>query len=486
MSDGLKICFVASEVAPFAKTGGLADVASSLPAELTRRGHDVRVFMPYYRQVDRGLAGEEVAEGIRDVGVELGPRTYHFSAVRATLTDGRTPLYLIDCGDLYQRGALYTQDADEAQRFAVFARAAIECCQRLAFAPDVFHCNDWHTALLPLLLRTIYEWDSMFRPTGTLMTVHNLGYQGVFPAEVLGSIGLERWSHLFDQEDLAAGRLNYLRTGLIYADHVSTVSPTYAREIQTPEFGMGLDPLLRARRSRLHGILNGVDYASWSPESDAYLPHRYSREDLAGKARNKRELIERLHLAPAPDAPLLGIVSRLAHQKGFDLAFDVLPDLLARRDVRLVVLGTGERRYEEFFERLQDRFPDRVCYHRGYHEELAHLVEAAADMFVMPSRYEPCGLNQMFSLRYGTIPVVRRTGGLADSVRPVDGRGGGTGFVFEHFAPDGLRWALGAAIDHYADRAAWGRIVRNAMAEDFSWQAQADPYVELYRRIAAS
>ena len=483
-SGPLRICFVASEVTPFAKTGGLADVAAALPAALRRQGHDLLVIAPLYSRIEREGRDFDAVDAIRDVDVEMGGRHYSFSAYTCNLPGSDDKVHFIDCPELYHRQSIYTEDDDEAQRFALLSRAAIECCQRLAWSPDLFHCNDWHTALIPLLLRTQYEWDELFRNSRTLVTIHNLGYQGVFPAEAIARLGLESWTHLFDQDDLRAGQLNLLRTGLLYADVVSTVSPTYAREIQTAEFGMGLEELLRARSSTLVGILNGVDYDEWSPEADPYIPHKFSARDRTGKRRNKEYLLKQLGLAPAPDAPLVGVISRLVHHKGFDLCFTVLPELLARRELRFVLVGTGEQRYEEFFANLHQSFPDRVCYHGGYHNELAHVVEAASDMILMPSRYEPCGLNQMFGMRYGTIPVVRKTGGLADSVEMVDGAGAGTGFVFENFGPAALRWALDTALDYHADHEAWTRIMDNAMSRDFSWQLQARRYVELYDWLA--
>jgi len=482
MACALKIAFAASEASPFAKTGGLADVASALPLHLQRLGHDVRLFLPFYSVVDTQGRETTAVDFIQNVEVGLGPRTYTFSARTIRSPGSDRDVYLIDCPELYDRQAIYTTDDDEAQRFALFSRAVIECCQRMGWGPDVFHCNDWHTAFIPLLLRTIYEWDELFRDSRTLVTIHNLGYQGAFASSKIDELGLGEWRHLFDQEDLRFNRVNTLRTGLIYADAVSTVSPTYSREIQTAESGMGLQDLLRARSSTLVGILNGVDYDEWSPESDSLIPHRFSPNLLDGKTKNKNYLLDSLHLAPTDSAPLIGIVSRLTHQKGLDLCFEVLPELVAREDVRLAVLGRGEQRYEEFFETLQQSSPKKVCFHRGHHEQLAHVIEAASDMLLMPSRYEPCGLNQMFSLKYGTLPIVRRTGGLADTVEPIDGDRG-TGFVFEDFTADALRWALGSALQLYRDRERWKRLMLNAMSRDFSWSRQAKLYVQLYERL---
>ena len=482
----MKICYAVSEVVPYSKTGGLGDVAGALPHELHRLGQDVRIVAPLHVLPGSATPRElSDVEAVQNVEVPLDGRAYTFS-LRAADAEGRrgAPVLLVDCPALFQRPQLYTSAPDEPLRFALLCRAVFESCQRLSWAPDVIHCNDWHTALIPLLRDTVYGWDALFRPTRTLLTIHNLGYQGVFPAATIERLGLGAWAASFDERDRVAGRINLLRTAVRHADAVSTVSPTYAREILGPELGMGLDADLRARPDPVAGILNGVDYAVWSPEADRHLPACYSAADLAGKRENKRALLELLGLDPAPDAPLAGIVTRLVEQKGLDLCVSVLPDLLEATDLRLVVLGQGQARYEDFFRTLARRDGRRVAFRLGQDETLAHRIEAGSDMFLMPSRYEPCGLNQLFSLRYGTVPVVRKTGGLADSVQPYDPVSDtGTGFVFEHFTPEGLRWALGLALATFGDGPRWRRLVARAMAEDFSWARQARRYVELYERI---
>ncbi len=480
----LRIAFVSSEVAPLAKTGGLADVSAALPRFLHAGGQDVRVFMPLHGTIDTSGLELHAVDFLRDIPVRFGSRTYTFSGFTTRLPGSDLALYLIHCPELYGRPTLYTQDPDEHLRFGMLSRAVFHCCQHMGWAPDVFHCNDWHAALVPLYLKTVYAWDRLFGPSRTLLTIHNIGYQGVFGAGVAAELGFAGNERLLHQEDLAADKLNFLKSGILYADALTTVSPTYAAEIQTAAYGMGLDPLLRARRASLFGILNGVDYDEWSPERDPYIPVRFSADSLPNKGRNKKQLLGQLDLDYRPGVPVIGIVSRLTHQKGFDLLFDVIPAFLAAHDVRLAVLGNGESKYETFFAELQRGFPGRVCYYRGYSNELAHLIEAGSDMFLMPSRYEPCGLNQMFSLRYGTVPIVRRTGGLADSVDQVDpATGEGTGVVFEHFTTDGLRWALGFAMELWRDRATWRRVMRNGMARDFSWNVQGAKYVALYRRL---
>jgi starch synthase len=484
VAEPLRICFVSSELSPFAKTGGLGDVSAALARFLARGGHDVRPFLPLYSALDTRGQRLVPVEFLRDVPLAMGSRTLSFTLYTTPLPGAPGSLYLVHCPALYDRPGLYTSDPDEGLRFAFLSRAAIESCQRMGWSPHLFHCNDWHTALVPLYLRALYSWDRLFAATQTLLTIHNVGYQGIFGAQILADLGLTGAASWLHQEDLAAGRVNFLKTGVLYAGVLTTVSRTHAREIRSERYGMGLDALLRARADHLVGITNGIDYGEWDPETDPHLPHHYSAADLAGKAADKRHLLDGFGLGAEEGVPLLGVVSRLTSQKGFDLCFDVLPELLGRRDLRLAVLGSGEARYEGFFARLQAGFPGRVGFYRGYSEPLAHLIEAGADAFLMPSRYEPCGLNQMFSQRYGTPPVVRATGGLADTVEPYDpAAGSGTGFLFEHFTPEGLRWALEAALDTFRDPQAWGRLVRNGMARDFSWETQIERYVALYRAL---
>lgn len=481
----LKIAFVSSEVHPFSKTGGLADVSSSLPQALARAGHDVRVFTPLYAKIDRTKFAFEPQPAIKDVAIRFGQRNYGFSLKTSVPPGAEGPVYFVDAPELFGRPEMYTKDADEHVRFGLFARAVIESAQRMQWAPDVFHCHDWHASLVPLYLKTLYAWDMLFKDSRTVLTIHNIGYQGAFPSSVLGDLSLADSAHLLDAADLKAGVLNFLKTGILFADRLTTVSRTYAHEIQTPEYGVGLDELLQQRRGALTGIVNGVDYQEWDPSVDTLIPFRYSAKSLTAKGKDKKALAARLNIEHDAAAPLIGIVSRLTGQKGFDLCKDVLPELLGGTDLRLAVLGTGESAIERFFEGLAARFPGRVGFFKGFDNALAHLIEAGSDMFLMPSRYEPCGLNQMYSMKYGTIPVVRKTGGLADTVTQFNpATGEGTGFVFEHFTPQGLRWAIGTALEVWPDRKAWKRLVLNAMAQDFSWDVQVREYVDLYGRLA--
>jgi starch synthase len=393
-------------------------------------------------------------------------------------------VYFIDCPALYDRPQLYTFDPDEHRRFLLFTRAVLEGCRRLAWAPDIFHCNDWHTAFLPLYLKTLYSTDPMLGRARSVLTIHNIGYQGVMPSTAAADLGLDASESWLDPDDLAHGVINPLKVGIKYADLVTTVSPTYAREICEGPLGMGMQPALRARNDRVVGILNGVDYQDWDPRHDPYLKAHFAAPDLRGKQTNKELLIAASQLGMTVSQPLIGMVTRLAEQKGIDLLFDALPALLQEREFGIVVLGSGDPQYAAFFEGLTQRFRGRAAFRSGYDESLAHLIEAGSDMFLMPSRYEPCGLNQMYSLRYGTIPIVRNTGGLADSVRHFDPAGGtGTGCVFNDYDAAAVRWAVGTALDWYGDPARWRQLMQNAMAEDFSWTRQIVQYDALYRGL---
>jgi starch synthase len=479
----LNVCLLASEVAPLSKTGGLADVSGALAKFLHSAGHDVRLFTPLYSSIDRSKLSLRAVEFLQDVPLDLGPHRYRYSVLAGYLPGSTATVYLIDCPVLYSRATLYTSDVDEHLRFLVLTRAAFECCQRMSWSPSIVHCNDWHTAFAPLFLKTTYSWDRLFANAKSVLTIHNIGYQGTFGAHAVGDLGLGDKSYLLHQDDLRAGIVNPLKHGVMYADAITTVSPTHAREIQTDEYGMGLQGYLRARSNVVTGILNGVDYDEWDPRHDRMLSHHYDAQNMEGKAALKQEIIARCKLKADASTPLFGIVSRMASQKGHDLLFDSLPELLAWRDFGFVVLGSGEAKYERFFETLQADYPGRVHFERGYNDPLAHLIEAACDIFVMPSLYEPCGLNQMYSLRYGTVPIVRKTGGLADSVVPYDpATGHGTGIVFNDFNAEALEWAMNTALDLYAQPAHWARMVKNGMAQDFSWQHQGAMYVELYEK----
>jgi starch synthase len=482
--SALKLCVLSSEILPYAKTGGLADVAGALVQNLRLLGHDVHAFMPLYSAVRAARPELQPVLGVQHIPLTLGDTEYRFSLQTASFPGTDVATYFIDCPALYDRSGFYTFDPDEHRRFLLFTRATLESCRRLAIVPDIFHCNDWHTAFLPLYLKTHYASDPLLGRARSVLTIHNIGYQGTFSSAATGDLGLGAVDSLLDGGDLAQGIINPLKTGIRFADRVTTVSPTYAREISEGALGMGMQATLRARADRVVGILNGVDYRDWDPRHDAHLSAHFGPQDLSGKRTNKELLLAAAGLDPAVSRPLIGMVTRLAEQKGIDLLFDALPSLLRERDFAFVVLGSGDRRYVEFFEGLVRRFPGRVAFRAGHDEPMAHLIEAGSDMFLMPSRYEPCGLNQMYSLRYGTIPIVRNTGGLADSVRHFDPASGtGTGCVFNDYDVPAVRWAVGTALDWYGVPQSWQRLMQNAMAQDFSWARQITQYESLYREL---
>lgn len=441
--------------------------------------------MPLYARIEKADWDFDKVAALANFDVSAGKRTYNFSVFTVDLPDDGMPVHMFHCPDLFRRDDIYTSDEDEHLRFGIFTRAVIEACQRLNFAPDVFHCNDWHTALLPLYLKGVYAWDQLFKESKTLLSIHNIGYQGVFRADTVDDLGLNDVRSFLHQEDLNDGVLNFLKTGLIYADMLSTVSKTYASEIQTSDFGMGLEDMLSERADALIGVVNGVDYDIWSPERDQEIPFHFSADDLGGKEKNKRALMDYVRLPFDRKAPVFGIVTRMTVQKGLDLMFQVLPRMLMETDARLCVLGSGEARFEDFFRQLAQEFPTKVAFTTEFNDHLAHLIEAGSDLFLMPSRYEPCGLNQMYSMKYGTIPIVRKTGGLADTVELFDdATGSGTGFVFENYNSAALKWAINYALEVWNNRPAWERLMQNAMSRDYSWEHQAEHYVEIYRNLS--
>lgn len=480
----MNILFLSSEVAPFAKTGGLGDVAAALPKALHRRGHDVRVFLPLYSRVEQHKYRFRSIDSLRGLRISYGPRSFEVSIFAATLPGSDLEVFFVHCPQLYGRHALYAHDGDEHLRFLTLCYAALEAAQRMRFAPDVVHCNDWQTAMVPLLLKTRFAWDgAIFGRTKSVLTIHNLNFQGRFPASVLPETGLLNEQHLLHQDQLKAGVINFLLHGIMYASAVTTVSPTYAREIRTPSHGAELDPFLRAREASVYGILNGVDYGEWSPQAEAHGPLRYDVDALENKERNKAALLARALLPRLPDVPLLGIVSRLASQKGFDIVGDALALALREGKFQLIVQGSGERHVERIFHSLRARFPKQVRFQTKFDNGLAHWVQASSDFFLMPSKYEPCGLTQLYALKYGTVPIVRKTGGLADTVQLWSPRTGtGTGIVFDDYDGKAAYWALNAAFNIYRDRPMYRRLQRNGMQQDFSWEHQVLAYEQLYAR----
>ena len=476
--EPLRILYVAAEVAPFAKTGGLADVAGALPQALARLGHDVRVVMPRHRGVEAAAGPLRVAAA--RVAVPIGDRTVECAILEGRLGD-RVPIYFVSHDEYYDRPALYGE-SDDCERYVFFCRSVLAALPALGWMPHVVHANDWQTGLIPVYLETLFRDTPAYAGVASVFTVHNLAYQGVFWHYDLPMTGLG-WD-LFTPAGLEFyGHLSLLKGGLVFADLLTTVSPTYAREIQTPAFGERLDGVLQERSTDLVGILNGLDVRMWNPATDPDIPKRFDRDDPDGKVACAAALRDEFGL---PDSggrtPLVGVVSRLAEQKGVDLVAGAVPAIRAGGG-QLVVLGTGEAPLERLLVELAAAHPQSVAVRVGFDDRLARRIYAGCDMFLMPSRYEPCGLGQLIALRYGTVPVVRRTGGLADTVRSWDRTtGAGTGFLFDELSAAGCGAALTRAFAAHADEAAWRRLVANAMAADFSWDASAEVYVTCYRR----
>lgn len=473
---------VSPEAVPFAKTGGLADVAGALPKALKGIGADVALVIPKYGVID------ERKFGIRDTGITVKvPMSDGFK--RADVLKGETgegvPVYFIKKERYFDRENLYgTEDGDypdNAERFTFFSRAVLELCKAINFKADIIHCNDWQTALIPVYLKTLYKGEPFFSDTATVYTVHNLGYQGLFWHFDMHLTGLG-WE-LFTPEGVEFyGKINLMKGGLVFSDILTTVSKAYSKEIQTEEFGYGLEGVLVRRKKDLYGIINGIDYEEWDPARDSHVAANFSPEDMKGKAICKAEL-QRLYSLPVKkDIPLVGMISRLADQKGFDLIEEAM-DRLMEMDLQFVFLGTGDRRYQELLEDIGRRYPEKAGVRIAYNTSLAHKIEAGADMFLMPSRYEPCGLNQLYSLKYGTIPVVRATGGLDDTIKNfVPKTGNGNGFKFRDYSAEALLKAVNKAVDLYGDRKAWKKMMQNAMSCDFSWENSAREYLKVYRK----
>ena len=477
----MHIAFVASECVPFSKTGGLADVVGALPRALAAAGHEISAFVPRYRLTR--ISQERTV--VQSITIPFDDR-YRFCSVLSGAGYPGVRFFFIDYPPYFDRDGLYGTASgdfpDNAERFALFCRAVLEASKILG-VPDIFHCHDWQSALVPVLLRTQYLEDPAFRECGTVFTIHNIGYQGLFPAEILPLLTLP-WDLFTITKMEFFGNVNFLKGALAYADLITTVSRKYAQEIQTTEFGFGLDGVLKERAQTVIGILNGVDYEEWNPETDRFIAAHYSADDLSGKRECKQDLLASFGLGNAdPNLPVIGIVSRFAAQKGFDLIGQIV-DRLALEDVLLTVLGSGDKLYEEMFLRLCRRVPNKIAVRIAYDNALAHKIEAGADMFILPSRYEPCGLSQIYSLKYGTVPIVRATGGLDDTIDPWDPRTKkGTGFKFQEYTGEALLRTIHQALQLYRDQGSWQKLMRNGMSKDFSWRVSAREYVRAYERV---
>ena len=476
------ILIVASEAIPYMKTGGLADVAGSLPKYFDKSRYDVRVIMPKYK-----CMSEEFLPQLKFVChfyVNLNWRKQYAGIFKAEY-DG-VIYYFVDNEFYFAGEQPYNNIYEDVEKFAYFSKAVLEALPIIDFAPDVIHCNDWQTGLLPVFLKTVYGSDNFYAGIKTIFTIHNMKFQGRWKIREIADItGLPE--HIFNSGELEFyGEANYLKGGIVYADEVTTVSPTYADEICTPEGGEGLDGLMLERRRHLSGILNGIDYAVYNPMTDQYIKKHFSIKDMSGKLMNKRQLQENHGLKVDNDVMLIGIVSRLTDQKGFDLVAYMMDEMLSTMDVQFVVLGTGENQYEGMFHYFQNKYPDKLSAYIGYSEEKAHEIYAACDAFLMPSLFEPCGLSQMMAMRYGTLPIVRETGGLKDTVEPYNEyENKGTGFSFADYNAHDMLHVIKYANDvfkNHKDR--WQEMMVRAMQEDFSWNASARKYEKLYDKLS--
>ncbi len=475
-----------SEVAPYAKTGGLADVAGALPVALSELGCDVRIVMPFYKRFVEEIVKKEIL--VENLPVPLGTQVIDADVYRGQLSNG-VVVYFIRRDEFFDRTYLYGTPKgdyfDNFHRFTYFSRAVLSVCPAVQFKPDVVHSHDWQSGLIPAYLRHLFATDDYWTDTASIFTIHNIAYQGQFAPELFPLTGLP--GHFFGVDGMEFwGGINFMKAAIVGADVITTVSPRYSKEIQTREYGQGLEGVLKASRHKLYGILNGANYEDWNPETDRYIAANYSRHNLDGKRICKLDLLRTVQLPERLlNSPLVGVISRLADQKGFDLLAAAMEKLIAQ-DLALVILGVGDDRYHKMLTQLTERYPEKIAVRLEFDEKLAHKIEAGADMFLMPSRYEPCGLNQMYSLRYGTVPIVRATGGLYDTIKPFNPeRGDGVGFRFSDYKPESLLRATRRALNLFYRTETWRQIMHNGMAMDFSWQSSARQYLKLYEKAVA-
>ncbi|MFC1478127.1 glycogen synthase GlgA [Candidatus Margulisiibacteriota bacterium] len=474
----MKIMFASSEVVPYAKTGGLADVAGALPKALSKLGHEVCIVMPAYKNIKTG-------KKLRGFSLSINGTAHEGCIRQTTIPDSKVTLYLIENSNYYNRDQLYQENGhdyrDNAERFSFYSMAALELSKLLSWPPDIIHCNDWQTALIPTYLKTIYKDDDFFRKTASVFTIHNLAYQGLCPHSKIKAIGLDETFFTPDYLEFY-GKVNLMKGGLIFANVINSVSKKYIEEIQTPEFGCGLEGLLNTRKEDTFGILNGLDYNVWDPKTDPDLVSNYSAVKLVNKRPNKEALQKAFQLPVQPATPLIGIVSRLDKQKGFDLIAKSIKNILSL-NTQLVLLGTGSPEYEKLFQQLREKYPQQIGVALKFDAALAKKIYAGADMFLMPSRYEPCGLGQLISLKYGTIPIVRSTGGLADTIIDYhQNKRSGNGFSFDNYDAESLLDVIQRALLTYREKTAWTKLMNRGMLADFSWENSAKEYVKLYKK----
>lgn len=488
----LKILFVTSEVTPFVKTGGLGDVSGALPQTLAELGHEVRLVVPKYGAVDeRRFKIHEIVR-LKDIPIHLGDEIELFS-VRSSFLSGlktKVQIYFFDNQKFFgSRKGLY-QDikskkdySDNDDRYILFCHGIMEMIKKLGWTPDIIHCNDWQSGLIPAYQKTLYADLELIKNTKTVFTIHNLEFQGLFGKETFAKTGLPE-SVLNDISVNTNGKISFLKAGLVYSDILTTVSEKYAEEIRTIEELAGtMKPVLQKRKSELFGIVNGIDYSIWDPETDDLIEEKYSVKNLANKVENKKTLLERFKFKNEIDAPVIGTISRLTEQKGIDLIQEAIDDIL-KMNVKYVMLGQGDKKYQDFFEKIQKKYPDKFAISFEFDDALAHLIEAGSDLYLMPSRFEPCGLTQLYSLKYGTVPIVRHTGGLADTVEKISSSNGkGTGFVFKKYESKDMLKEIQRAVKMYQNKDIWTKIMKNGMSKDYSWHASARKYIELYKKM---
>jgi starch synthase len=477
----LKILILAAEIVPFVKVGGLADVVGALPKALRALGHDVRLVMPRYKQVEPERF--HLTPVLDSLSVNMGTFQVQVSVRQGSIGDG-IPVYMIDAPRFFERENIYGY-TDDGERFILFCRAALEAMRAIDWMPDILHCNDWHTGIVPNWMHTIYSEDPFYAHTATVYTIHNLAYQGIFGYRLLEVAGVAAQGFLYPQIAELANVVDVMGRGILFADAITTVSERYAQEILTPTFGEKLDHMLRSRRDRLFGILNGIDYQEVNPATDPYIHTQFDANSLDKRPANKVALQEQAHLPVRPDVPLLAMISRLADQKGFDLLSQIIQPLLTQ-GIQFVVLGIGDQHYHEMFQNLAARYPEQVAIFLTFNTELAQRIYAGSDMFLMPSRFEPCGLSQLIAMRYGSVPIVRCVGGLADTVKEYDPQtGSGNGFVFYNYDPWELFAAIVRALELYRFKDIWRTLQQRGMAADHSWHASALRYVEVYHNALA-
>lgn len=484
----MKILVVSSEGVPFAKTGGLGDVVGALPKALSRLGHEIKVFIPRYGKLSAGYNHFQRLDLTATIAV--GDKRHQLAI--EFCRDKKLPLefFFVQNSRFFERDELYvdkdsgTDYSDNDERFIFFCRATLETVKVLKWKPDIIHVHDWQAALIPAYLKLSCADDSFFENTRTVLTIHNLAYQGTFAGERFPITGLPQEQFYATAPFEFYGKVNFLKGGIFHADKITTVSERYAQEIQGDELGCGLNGVLSGRKDDLVGILNGVDYTVWSPSRDKKIPHLYHIANLSGKRMNKIDLLNRFSMPVRVNAPLIGIISRLADQKGLDL-FAEIADEVMKLNVQMIVLGTGDKKYHDMFTAMEAKYPDKIRACLTFDDELAHWIEAAADMFLMPSQFEPCGLNQMYSLKYGTVPIVREVGGLADTVRDFNPQSGdGTGFVFKEYEPEALLEAIKRAVETYGRKRVWTSIMKAGMRQDYSWDNSARKYARLFEQLA--